>query len=726
MVKNKRLIIILLLIGTVFFVEGSVFSQDSLDKKRWLSPLKSGQILTGIEYGVLPFLISNDIPQDNFISEGQLGLEIYQLPFNVSYRYSSKGTLSGINNHFTVDFDAEKFIQSQKNKIEQKKNERLKKIDSLELKLQELERKSDYLDKYKDQTVEVPSQDIDIQKPNLPQTEMIDISKMLEDSIPIEEIKRLIYLKSQKLDDLKKNGLKRTDKFKDSIDSEKLKVNELITSTEALLDKYKSLPELQEPNVDEHRSRFDHKEKIETKTKSIKHKITSIASGIKKFGVGLTNPYFSEFLVSRTPLRGINMEYNKKKIYVAFAHGKTVNNLFLTNNVLQNNLNLVQNSFNFFEFNNVQNGRRITALKAGYGNKNESHIYFGFLNGLGKVSYQDSSLNTFNESNFVLEIDARIKLKKHEFNLVSGKSAIKTIGIADSANTSLLRNLSDFNFRSNALMGSYEYKLKKTELFAGVRLIDPFFRSLGVGFLRSDNLRFEVKMKRSLNKKIELGGFFRKERDNLIGIYAFENIIQSYGVDINYKLSKRWMLRMDVRPLNINTIESNSLIDTNNISNQNLIVNLISSYNRRIKETYISGTALFSHYQLLVNNNINVYQNTNLSLNIQKKQVLSYDFIFNNLRSTDEETSPFNNLLQVATTLTKSKYSLQGSIKYGFGMTRPGDFGYGLNLTGFVTKHIGLNIRAEKVVLGDFYSNIFQQELDEFPFYFAGNILIKW
>ena len=79
------------------------------------------------------------------VTDGRLGLSVLNLPFNASYRYSTKGAISGINNHFTIDFDAGQFKQDQLNRVEEYKQKGKQAVEDLQNKLQDLEKKLDYM-----------------------------------------------------------------------------------------------------------------------------------------------------------------------------------------------------------------------------------------------------------------------------------------------------------------------------------------------------------------------------------------------------------------------------------------------------------------------------------------------------------------------------------------------------------------------------------------------------
>lgn len=732
--ENKTITYIKPFIYFLLLVNGlSLFGQNQIDSlsqtRKLTSFLTGGNIHLGSEYGVLPFLITNTPPQYNFVSDGYIGLQILELPFKASYRYSSLGSVSGINNHFTIDFDAQKFAQIQKNKLQAEKQKRLKKIDSLQFEIQKQKQKLDYLEQMK-----LKKQEVNISKPNLNSSKLdvfdiIDVDQLLKDSVSPSEIKKMLY-----------DEIKRREKLGGSIDSTKNNANDSINSSiklltnsikeaESLLETLKSGQDLKHIPLSKKDSILNKYKQQPPKKPSLtyKEKLTNLFSGVKKFGLGLTHPSYSEFLVARTPIRGVNIEYELDNIYVAFTHGKTVNNLFLTNNVLQNNLNIAQNAFNFFDFTNIQDGRRITALKGGYGKKNNTHLYIGALYGKGKVSYQDSSIFFDTERNLTLELDTKLKLKNHQFQLISGRSAIQVIEENIPKDQRLVNLITDFKLRSNAWLADYEFRSRSATINITTRLIDPFFRSLGVGFLRSDNLRYEIKAKQKLSKKVSISCFYRRESDNLLSIYAFKNIISSYGLGGTYKPTRRWLFKLDLRPLVIATNAANDqTIDSLGFTNDNYIINVIGNYNRRFKETYVTGTALYSFYQITLDNTIQTYQNTNISFNIQHKQHLVFDVIYNNYLSNDEQTLPVNNLVEVSTSYNLKKIQVQLTGKTNFGEGIATNYGYGLKGVYNLSPNFSLSLSGEKLVIGDFYNNIYQQNINQFPYFFSGGMYFHW
>ncbi|MBL4702998.1 MAG: hypothetical protein JKY54_00630 [Flavobacteriales bacterium] len=91
----KRCIAFVLL---VFLTTSSVWSQeDSVVKPgpKWKKLLPTGNLSFGYDYGLLPFLGNVNPPQGNFKTQGNTSLELFGLPLNANYYYSSLANVSG-------------------------------------------------------------------------------------------------------------------------------------------------------------------------------------------------------------------------------------------------------------------------------------------------------------------------------------------------------------------------------------------------------------------------------------------------------------------------------------------------------------------------------------------------------------------------------------------------------------------------------------------------------
>lgn len=685
-----------------FLIIGMSYSQQDSSKTngpKWKEVMESGNISLGYEYGLLPFLVNVDPPQGNFKTQGNVALNVFKVPLNVNFYYSNLGTITGLNNYFTVRFDAQRFQRNMLEKSQQEKQKRLSMLDSLQFENQELLKRRSYLSLLKAGKIAFP----------------VD-SSLYE--IPTYEID------SQTLDTLNVNMSYEIPDFSwnDSLEDVYQTVNQDLGG---ITDSIQRLRSLLNVNTDSLLALGETPPLPEFESRS---KLQQVLTKIQKFEVGMCYPNYSEFLVSRIPVRGVNVEVQNKKFFGAFTHGKTVNNIFLTNNLVNNNLNAARNLYNFFNFNNIEDGRKITAFKVGYGARKDNHLHIGMLYGLGKASYLDTtSVLTDIERNLVAEVDGRFKIGSHSiFDAAYGRSAIQVNNINYEEQSNLFESLVDMNERTNAFLGKYTFNLSKTgtKVQSSFRWVDPFYRSFGVGFIRSDNIRYQVKVSQKLGKKLTVGGLFRKEEDNLLKIYDYKNVLFSYGANIAYRPNRHWMMKVDYRPIAQN-IES-SIDSLNNYIN-NWIVNGVVNYNRRIGETHLNFSNIYSHYQLFNGEANNSYVNFNSNLSLSSKNGWNETLSFNYFTTTDTVSTPQVTILQndfsierpSGFTLTlMAKASL--SEAYGF---QPG---YGLRTIIPIYKVVSFEASGERLVLGDFYNSILQSGYDEFPYYFNAAILIRW
>ncbi len=672
--------------------------------------LPQGNVSVGYDYGYLPFLVQNTPPIGNFKTDGNFQVQLKSLPFQASFYYSSMGTISGLNNHFTVRFDAQKYKQQMLEKLKLNELNRIGSLDSLGKVKQKLKTKLDYLYLVKDRKVALPIDSSKYSFPEIPNFS-IDQDSLLPDfsfqdslnlDVPIDT--PTIDLPQFEMDD-----------YLDSVGGEIDKLSATIAGIEEKVEALKKLNALSQDSL------------MQLETEKIKspwmRKVNKLMSNVQRFDIGMTYPNYSEFLIARIPIRGVNFEYQKKKFYLAFTHGKTVNNIFFTNNVIQNNLNAARNLYNFFDFSNINDGRRVTALKAGIGEKKGTHLHVGFLYGLGKVSYQDTSLIVDNEKNLVAEIDGGLKIKKSHFlSFNFGRSAIQVNDINFGEEGTLMDKLLDINERTNALLGRYQLRSKRTELALTFRWVDPYFRSFGVGFLRSDNVRYELKYKQKIGKKLTLNTYLRRENDNLLGLYSYQNVLLSYGAGVSYRPTKHWMLKADIRPI---ALDANNDVDSLSLSNDNLIVNGVVNYNNRLGDTYFNLTGIYSYYQLTLDEQLQVYQNVNVNFTIESAN-LSNALIFNHYNTSDTSSVPLASLLQNNLTYKFKKLSLTGILKGSLSQDNRFDFGYGIGFQLNLYKGFSLKGGFEKLVIGDFYNSIYNSNLLDYPYRATSSLVFRW
>ncbi len=255
------------------------------------------------------------------------------------------------------------------------------------------------------------------------------------------------------------------------------------------------------------------------------------------------------------------------------------------------------------------------------------------------------------------------------------------------------------------------------------RLIDPFYKSYGVQFIRNDRVRYETKVKQKIGKKVTIGAFARRENDNLLGIHPNKNVFLSYGTDVSYRPTKHWLLKADYRPF---VQQVNSIADTGSINNKSYIVNTVTSYNNRIKNTYITLTGVYSYYYLVAVAGGEIFRNFNFNMDLQFNQKISNAIIYNRFDATDTLVT-LNNIVENDFSIKMKKLSLIAIGKLAFSDNSDQlKSGYGIKLSIPIFKNATIELAGERILLGDFYSNLLDITQDDFPYYFSGDLIVRF
>ncbi|HTA63066.1 MAG TPA: hypothetical protein VK835_11450 [Bacteroidia bacterium] len=708
---------------------------DSSARKKVLKkiiPETYGNISAGYDYGVIPFAANANYPMGYYSSQGNIGVTTLGLPLVVSYYYSSLKSVAGLNNYFKVSFDASHFKETIKNKGLDKVDEETKKLSFLSNLKQSILQKiayyehlknglpnesamTDNLTKYKNGYNSVNSDSLT--KPKLPSIGLNDssLTKALKDSLAkltnLNSIKKSAYADSIKT---AVSHLHKSDSTNEQISQYKKQIDKIEAEIKSIKNK---LAYFQNPqNVAENNPYLS--------------KAQGFLAGIKKADIGLCYPNYSTFLVSGTTLKGINFEWQKNIFYFAVTYGKTINTLLTTNNIIQNQLQTGRNLYNFFDFNNVKDSRKIGAFKFGLGKKESSHLFVGALEGVGLPSYLVAPLpNGSIEKNIVLEVDGKVAFNaSNSIDVVYGKSVLYQKGILENPEISPFQSLFS-KFRSNAALVRFNSDIKKTKTKITLtgRIIDPFFNSYGVGFQRSDNLRYEIKVDQVISSKVKFTGFYRRDRDNLLGTSIYTTNLQTMGANLLVKINKNFTARVSYTPA-IQKITSKDSA-ANNSHHLNNIGTVVLTYNLRVQKISSFFNALYNTYQLssATGKNTN-FQNLTISnstiFNKQIKATMTLNYFYNN----DSDTLN-NNTLMVSGNFS---YTLKNSGMLTVGATYATNHNIKNQAGGLIKlnipliNHFRLEFEVQKLVLGDFYNSYNIAEIKKFPFYGYSKVIVTW
>ncbi|HEU4717371.1 MAG TPA: hypothetical protein VFU15_06050, partial [Bacteroidia bacterium] len=455
-------------------------------------------------------------------------------------------------------------------------------------------------------------------------------------------------------------------------------------------------------------------------------------SKVQTLSIGLCYPSFSPFLLSGVPLRGCQVEMQSGKNYFAAAAGKTVSNLMLSPDLIRNNLNSVRNLYNFFDFNQLASGRSIAAVKAGRGTKEGTHLFAGLLFGKGLESYWPDSVSSMlntgrQEKNLVADIDAKFVFSPSQSISIDYAKSVILPALSHSED-SVSQNVKwlDYHYRSHAVLAKYEGAFPKlrSSVTVSFRLVDPYFRSFGAGFVRQDNIRYEIRTQHQVSKKLQLSFSLRREANNLLRLYDQFTVLQMAGVSASLKLTRNMQLRASYNPVFQQVKENGQIIYTNN--NQIAIASVNYKLHGRKWNSLFTG--LYSYYKLYDGNENRTYSNVLASFMSQCRKGWTFA-----LQGAGYSVSPSDTLFSNSIVCTaaaghkwKNGLQLQGNAEYAFTSLYGNHAGYGLDVEIPLYKTTALSLTAKKIAPGDFYNSFSSQVYKRFPCFCSAQLIVNW
>lgn len=667
-----------------------------------------GSVSLGYEYGILPYVPPEKYPTGGFKSEGRVSVMVFNIPVEVTYRYTTVKGGIGINNFFRVAYDVNRY----KDELEKKTalKQRLKKVelDNLEINRQEMAMKMEYMKM--------------LSNLELPVFSMPDTSFSVNMNLPTVNSDTLGSFKNAKMDFPTKmqiyvrqrdSILKLTEQGKAKYLEYKAKYDSLLLAIEKIKKGSQQIKE------------FGNKGKIPRT--DIKSKAETFLQNIRKFEIGLCNPTYSLFMLSNSPLKGVNLEYETKEHFFAITYGTTVNTAFYNPNTLQGKIQEVKNFYNFLDLNDFSSGRKILALKGGKGKKEGNHFFTGILLGRGRMDYLSTIDPKYGkkECNVVVELDGKYAFSDQlSADIIFGKSSLQTEDISIEQIKKSFREIVS-SYRSNAMQVRLNYDLQKTNTKIQLisRWIDPYFKSFGVSFLRSDNIRYEIKADQVITKNIKYSFSYRKEEDNLLELFDYKNIFTTISNGLSIRMPKGISIRLNYSPLVRTFINGDQRIrDFNSISTAMI------AYVPRSKHVQINYNILYSKYNV-ISDSANIHFG-NISY--------SHQFQFENGFKTSATTSWFNNTSKDTlnnktylcvvdigyTSARQNSFTIGGksAFKRGF----QAEYGFIAKITIKVLNNTFWETESEKILTGDYYSNLIESKIDRFPFYISSKLIVNF
>lgn len=677
-----------------------------------------GSISLGYEYGVLPSVTDGNYPAGGYRTEGRVSFLLVNVPLELTYNYSNIKNTVGLTNYFRLSYDTERYKEQLAEKMNVKNKIQLDQLNKLQAQQEGLMHKMEYLnflsknpdfkmplaDSLKNK---IPDSDALLDKvkdtiPALPDTSQLGVNNQLG-QIDTSMLSQNKLIKQDSI--LSALGVSRAEY--DSINNEIAIIRAKIEQVQAIINNPK------------------------TAINPYLSKVQSILSGIQKFEIGLCHPNYSTFLANNIPLQGINMEYFKNEKFFAFSYGTTITTLLFNPNTLQGTMQGARNLYNYFDFGNLEGGRKILSVKGGVGAKENSHLHVGFLLGKGRADYytpisSDAPADSYSkESNVVIECDAKYKFTQNaSLDVVLGKSSIKE---EDMTMDQIKRSVNEIfsNYRSYALLTRLNFGIKRTntKLTFTTRWVDPYFKSFGVGFLRSDNMRYELKAEQPLGKKIKYTIAYRREEDNLLKLYDYQNTLQSINNSLSIKINRQFNIRLNYVPL-FRELKSGII----SIKDKNQIATAILSFMPRAKKVSSQFNALYSRYDISADSANIHFENITYTHQLQLKKGfktgMNVSWFKNSLKDTINNDT-YLGVLDVGYVAKKGgSFSLGGKVAYKLGMEM--QYGFVLKASIKLYKGVFWEAEAEKILIGDYYNSFNVWKIEKFPYYCNTRVVINF
>jgi hypothetical protein len=710
-----------------------ITNEDStLNWKRFIPDI-SGQIAIGYDAGQLAnyFMPDNLRPMQVFHTEANLKTDLVKIPVQLAWRYATVKNPIGVNNYLRVSFDTERFKQLPKMneaKVQDVLGEQFKTIAS---KKGELNGKLGYTELLKDQLKLKIERELIAQEERLKalaiskaeaqlahadsvlQDSLATISPEKRDSIQIEiENKKALYASSkQKADSLQlafETKKAQIEQLKQQVDTVQFYIDKLVD--------FRNQLDSLEGNLN------SQKDEWLALSKGVTAKNLQSLGLFKKLDVGLTYPKTSALTKNSIPVKGIDLEIQKGKLYAALTAGVTMNNLMVTNNAVQNSLQNTTNLFNQFDFQQIKQKRLLIFAKTGYGEKDKSHAYIG-------VRYTNKGIETGFSADTTeditpaagIELDTRWVprfAQRTAFDFVYGRTS-KTIKAQDSIHPSPISSIfSDDRTNTALLRMTQQFQKIHSSFIGSMRFLDADADMASMGVLQPNNLRFELQTKHNLTAGTQLGLIYRSDQNNVNRSADTTKQVIMYGVNANSVLFEKIQVSGMFNYLNQSYRQPVSL-------SQSMNYMASFSFNGNYKLFDLSNVSGFQadFYKIttaLGETNLTHLSADQLTRFKTGKNTFTLAYFQSILPSVPEQNTTW--LIQNATQFKHNKLDFSMGIKLAKSSKYGVQMGGHLGILYAITSQLNLQVRAEKLILGDFYNTYDPDRFARFPFFIQSNL----
>lgn len=452
------------------------------------------------------------------------------------------------------------------------------------------------------------------------------------------------------------------------------------------------------------------KDKIESDAKSKVmsrlNPLLKIITSFRTLGFGTSYPDYTPLTVRGVPLTGVNVEFNPGLLYIAFGG-------------LKNQKPIENNTYR----------RDIYIGRLGIGQKDALHFYFTgmYANDIVNSISVDSSNQTLTpKANYLFGIEGKLELFRKKLSIegeISGAMLTRDTRDADLESKAIPEFVKNMVHPKISSSVDYSYTLKgifnneksATKVTAGLRMLGPGYKSLGVPNLSTDKLEVKSKIEQKLvNKQISLTGELLWYRDNLIDWKRFTTSVTRFSIAANFRFKGMPYFNILFAPT-IMTNNAASLSDK--LDNKFYIASVYTGYN--YKKWDVSFNSSLSYF-MNSSSNVDSIITENVSVhNLMFSQSASFKFPLTLSGSIGLSFARYpGDYSRIISGDFSASYLLMDLLNYMTGISTAYEKERNKKVMFYIGTSIGyqqyinFEVRAEKNLYNDWYDN--RNNYDEF------------
>lgn len=309
----------------------------------------------------------------------------------------------------------------------------------------------------------------------------------------------------------------------------------------------------------------------------------SLFLSVRRFDLGTFDPRHSTLMLNGINLTGVNVEVNPGYFYGALAWGRVA----------------TDHSFLLSVFTRPASGE-VLAWRAGAGRKDRFLLSVSMLK--GRVENGSPVMNTSGEAsatytNHVIGAEAVYKFSRTgetgiEYARSRNYAPYQEYNMYIGSRDAIKGDQSQYSSAWNAY-ARFSMNQGNTSFRTSVKVVDPFFYSMGTPFLRKDNARIEVKGEQFfLKRTISAGLTWRSDRDNLYNLKQGTSKVYSTMLSLQFRFKKAPYLILTYAP-NFQYF-FNSVLERN-VFSRAIFYNALTGYLYQNKSVLINSSLSYSN-----------------------------------------------------------------------------------------------------------------------------------